>query len=322
MKRVVGIMYSVWHDGFLQTHLLKNNTSPWFHKKPFGPSGHGHWWGTPSFCESRPIPQTYRWTREDGSPNAELIDYHVDLLVKADVDFIFIDLTNGEQPDILKGAHAICKRYSHLVNKGKKVPGVVMWCMRPEATHIMHSEFYSKYDPRVFFVYQDKPLMLVRPYPRIDAPLDTSALPKGYTYRTMWALWSDPTIMWSMRNANLPYGGYRTKDGLEQMPVAFATQSLHMFNDADPSMQKGRRGRDGGKFFKECLDLVLTNKPMVMTVSTWNEWLSQNVSSTPGRGAFTDIFGPEFSGDCEPSVEHGRKYYDMLVAAIKEFKKL
>lgn len=309
-------MYSVWHDAFADP-----SGKVWMHTKtPFGPRGAAHWWGSPSIC---PIPK-YRFVNTDGNPNAKLIDYHAKLLTDAKVDFIFIDLTNGEQPDILKGAHAVCARYTHLVRTGHEVPGVVLWCMRPESAHIMHTQFYAnpKYDARIFFRWEGKPLMLVRPFPRIDQPLDVSKLPRGYTYRTAWGLWSDPSIMWSVRNNQLPYAGFVKNREVEQMPVAFASQRYHMHNDSDKAMEKGRRGREDGRFFMRCFDQVKRDKPRVMLVSTWNEWLSQNMSDEPRKGVFTDVFGPEYSCDCEPSEEHGTKYYNMLVAVIRAFKSM
>lgn len=322
--RMVGIMYSVWHDEFLQPQQLTQG-KPWMHRKPFGPCSVGHWWGVPKVCGSAEnIPSAYRFVKSDGKPNKDLIDYHAKLLTAAGVDFIFIDLTNGEQERIMNAAHAVCQRYTRLVKEGERVPRIVMWCMRPEATRIMHDRFYANpaFDKRVFFEWEGKPLMLVRPFPEVDSKLDTAKLPRGYTYRSMWALLPDPSSMWSFRNVTLPYKGYKKSGELEQMPVAFASQKYHMHNDVDARMEEGRRGRCNGDFFKQCFDLVMQGKPRVMTVSTWNEWLSQNICDRKGKGIFTDIYGPEYSHDCEPSVEHGSTFYDMLVAAVKKFKAL
>jgi len=324
MSRVVGIMYSVWHDEFTQPSQL-NEGRPWMHRKPYGPCSVAHWWGVPAVCGSeQAIPSEYRFVLPDGKPNKALIDYHAKLLVDAGVDFIFLDLTNGEQERIMNAASALCKRYTHLVRDGREVPRIAMWCMRPEAAHIMHSRFYANpaFDKRIFFKWEGKPLMLVRPFPDLNSPLDKDRLPQGYTYRSMWALLPDPTAMWSFRNVELPYKGFKKDGQVEQMPVAFASQKFHMHNDLNCSMEEGRCGRHNGNFFRRCFELVKQHKPLVMTVSTWNEWVSQNMCDRKGKGIFTDVFGPEYSGDCEPSVEHGTVYYDMLVQAIKEFKAL
>ena len=227
----------------------------------------------------------------------------------------------------------MCERYTQLAAAETKTPRVVMWCSGPAAVPIMHAQFYGNpaYDRRIFFEWEGKPLMLVRPAPTVDDAIDPDkpppkSFPRQYTYRSMWGLKGNPTAMWSFKNVVLPYAGYRRRAGggagVEQMPVAFASQSKHMYNDLDEAMEEGRRGREGGAYFRQCFEQVKREKPRIMTVCSWNEWTSQNQSGRADKGVFTDIFGPELSADCEPSREHGRKYYAMLQAAVKEFKAL
>lgn len=318
-KRVVGIMYSVWHDAWAAKPHVTPDGMPRFHRPPYGAvRGTSHWWGVPAVCGSAAaIPRTYRFVGKDGKPNAALIDYHARLLLAAGVDFIYLDLTNGEQGFIYEAARALCTRYEQLVRAGQDVPRVVPWCSGPAATRHAYDTLIAPFDPRIFFRWEGRPLVLVRPG-------DPAPMPAQCSYRTMWGLGSDPTKWWSFKNVTLPYTGFEAAGGggVEQMPVAFASQRGHMHNDLNPRLMEGRRGREGGKFFAECLAQVLRDRPRVMTVCSWNEWTSQNQTGLADKGAFVDVYGPEFSADCEPSVELGTRYYDALRDAVRRFKAL
>jgi hypothetical protein len=96
-----------------------------------------NWWGEPAFGIIG-----YTWS------NTAMIDYHVDNWIKLGVDFIFLDLTNGTQSEIIAGAAKLCARMGQL-GIG---PRVVLWIQKAGDAQMAWNNFYNKYPKDIFVV--------------------------------------------------------------------------------------------------------------------------------------------------------------------------
>ena len=151
-NKIVGIGYSVWFDHV--DYIGSNPEYPFHHEldsngqivEPPYYTGY-HWWGVSAYAKdpdnTRPVDprndlqydlRMYNfydranpdWSNKD-SINTHLIDYHADYLSDAGVDFIGIDLSNGNQSDIWDSAKAVAHRYSQLLSDGVLTPKIVFY---------------------------------------------------------------------------------------------------------------------------------------------------------------------------------------------------
>jgi hypothetical protein len=268
-----------------------------------------HWWGHPQFAGGDW--SKYKFVGPDGKPNAALILYHARLLVAAGVDFIAVDLTNGNNPG-LRGLKALCAVYAGL----KHHPKVVVWARTTADVEQLKREVYDAFPSHVFLEYEGKKLLLVGDQAK-------TAIPKGgvydaFTVRKMWGLTKEDVWIFkqNLRTGDR-YQPFMRNGKPEQMGVAVATQSTYMSDAKSP-----RQGREGGAYMARQFELVKKFKPKIVVVTSWNEWNAIRFRGPDGRHHFVDQFGPEYSADIEPSRELGTKYYDLLKAHVKAFKAL
>ena len=309
--RLVGIMYSTWFDDF-PPYATKTQTEG-LNAPPGGPAL--HWWGHPQFANGDW--NQYKFA-PGGKPNVPLITYHARLLVAAGVDFIAVDLTNGNTAG-LKGLKAVCEVYARL----KYHPKVVPWARTTADVAQLKRELYDAFPARVFLDYEGKKLLLVGDQAKEAIP--TGGVYDAFTVRKMWGLTNDPNLWTFKQNLRTGdrYQPFMHNGKPEQMSVAVAVQSTYM---SDPTSK--RQGREGGAYMARQFELVKKFKPRVVVVTSWNEWLAirgqgRSATSKDKSGHhFVDQFGPEFSADIEPSRELGTKYYDLLKAHIRAFKAL
>ena len=308
--RLVGIMYSTWFDDF-GVYAAKTQTDG-LNDPDGGPLL--HWWGHPQFANGDWA--QYKFA-PGGKPNVELITYHARLLVAAGVDFIAVDLTNGNTAG-LRGLKAVCEVYAKL----KHHPKVVPWARTTADVEQLKRELFDAHPAHVFLQFEGKPLLLVGD--QFKSP-PTGGVYDAFTVRKMWGLTNDPDLWIFKQNLRTGdrYQPYMRNGKPEQMGVAVAVQSTYM---SDPGSK--RQGREGGAYMARQFELVKKFRPKVVVVTSWNEWVAirgAGVSATSkdkGGHHFVDQFGPEYSADIEPSRELGTKYYDLLKGHVKAFKAL
>jgi hypothetical protein len=308
--RFVTILYSVWFN-----HMMKNNKAIQMQKDCPSKCGGGyHWWGKPAY-KNGDINE-YRFVKSDGKPNVELIDYHADLLYSAGIDFISIDLSNGEQPLIIESAQAVIQRYSE--RPLETTPRIALFVLNEKSVEFMRNKFYNNPSYKnVWFMYEDKPLILVantngnNPIPNIS----------GFTCRRCWGLLSNDNNAWTFKQnttvpgqLHVPFVNPHNQD-VEQMSASVAVQESYI---SDPKTR--RVGRDNGLYFNNQWRNILKYKPTFVFVTAWNEWGAEN-QRTPPDYAFVDAYGQEFSSDIEPmSGGHTTNYYDLLKQWIMQYK--
>jgi len=296
---VIGLFFHTWHNG-VATKVMGEEQYP--------PKIEVYWWGRPSY-ENGDVSQ-YIW-KEDG----KLARYQLDLVEDLGVDFLYVDLTNGTQPEILHGTRILCR----VRQERKKGPRIVLWCKFKEDVALMAQEFYKKYDPDIFFSWKGKPLIMINGMSDGWVPNGVSKpIPQGgvfdqYTIRWCWGLMgSNSHTMWNFKELDPDRKPYTIDGKPEQMSVAFASQATYMTTVGD-----GRRCRENGKFFEEQKRAVDKHKPAIVCIHSWNEWSAINFSNVSNQPQFVDMYGQECSADVEPMKGgHGDRYYRMAKAFI------
>ena len=306
-KTVVGLFLSVWHDVHISGVMGEGPYTP----------GTGWWyWGRPAYADGDVA--KYRWTLPDGRPNNQFIDYQLDLIQKLGVDFVYVDLTNGVQPEILGGLRALCQRRQ----ERKRGPKIAIWMQKKEDLEMFDRDFYKKYDPKIFFKWKDKPLAMIvgvgtdgwvpNPKPK---PLPKGGIFDQYTVRWCWGLLGGNSgSMWNFKDLARDRKPFMCRGKPEQMAVAVASQASYMTTAGD-----GRRGRENGRFFDEQAARVLEVGPQIVFIHSWNEWMAIKFGDDPSKPVFVDCFGQEFSSDIEPMKGgHGAAYYERVKRFIEK----
>ncbi|RED98351.1 glycoside hydrolase family 71/99 protein [Marinoscillum furvescens] len=327
-NKIVGIGYSVWHDYFKGGGFYYHDKS----RNPgnqFGPYPVDHWWGDPSVVGSL-NDYTMMISDNPSTPNNTVIDNHADLLYDAGVDYIALDLTNGEQSKIWDGAKAVCLRYTQRLALGYYSPQIVFFVQKDAGVQKFYNEVYTNtatYNQNIFFEYEGKPLVHVT---KQLNPIPTTGIYTNLNVVKMWGLLNSTDIenMWSYKQ-NVGSGTtqdfFEANDWPEEMSVCAATQKQVMLNDANPSEQAGRIGRyqtgyTGGTYWDQQWHFVNKTNPSFVFIWAWNEWISQNTGSS-AQGRFTDIYGDAYSADIEPSDQAGNALYLSLIDKVAKYKR-
>jgi hypothetical protein len=290
-KKYTGIFVSTWHDNNSIREGRVMGKVARYEKNLF------HWWGEPKWGI-----KGYTWN------NNAMIDYHVDNWVKLGVDFIFLDLTNGTQPEIVAGAQKLCARMA-ATGRG---PRVVLWIRESKDAQMVWNNFYGKYPKDLFFEYLGKPLLLIAGLGG-NSQIPSGGILDRFTVRLMWGLGTN-SKMWSFKETNTDPKPFMYNGKAEQLGLAFATQQTYMTTPA------GRRGRENGKFFQEQISNARKYNPTFITITGYNEWTAQNQADSGKPPVFTDLWGQEFSHDIEPMAGgHGDKYFKMAQEFIRSW---
>ena len=306
------ILYSVWHDYWLQLVQMNPNTGePYLQPEapPWGPYSVFHWWGTPAFS----APKDYKMMINENPdmPNNALIDNHISLLSAAGIDFISIDLSNGSQTLIVDGAKAVCKRYSESANP----PKIAFFVLDDATAQVVYDTFYSgAYPSSLWFYYAGKPLILTA---NATTGIPTGGIWDQFTARKCWGL-ENSTDFWSFKESTPPAtAAFSQWNWPEEMSVCAATQGDGPISDPTSN----RKGRDNGNYFAEQWNYISRTNPTFVFITSWNEWGAQNLGDETNY-IFMDHFLTEYSADLEPmSGGHGSWYYDLMKNYISNFKR-
>ncbi|MDI4647019.1 hypothetical protein [Cohnella hashimotonis] len=319
LNNLVSINYSLWFDPVVPagggatndvqrilTDSGINKTAP-----AWGPLYSFHYWAQPALGYYR-------------SDNAAVIRQHLIQLEEAGVDFINIDNTNARSTwdsayyeDIfVHPATVLLDTMKAMRQEGLRTPHVVFWTAswsddpNPAFSGTdIYNRFYAggQYDD-LFVRYEGKPLMLVT-----DAA--PSALTAHFTLRKMWGLQTSlANKEWSFLQPHpQPVGMNGTQK--EQLSVSTAFQQSYMsdFETATP--------RRGGITFAAQWKRAFAERPKIVTLTWWNEWIAQRFEDSAGKTRFVDNFTYEYSRDIEP-VEggHGDAYYQFMKRYIADYK--
>lgn len=310
-SKMACIMYSVWHDNCHAggSHL---QTGP-------VPTNQWGWWGVPQAAKGSI--SNYRFMRANNPelPNHLIIDRHVDLLNQMDIDFVYLDLSNGEQQVIGNGAKAFCRRLSQLVKRGIGIPKVTFFLKGPSSIQWAQSTFYGgSYSDKIFATINGKKLLLVGANPLFGTGGAAAWSDAKFEYRRIWGIGALPKS-WSFKErpgANSK--AFSVGGQPEQNAAIAAVQSSYMVQNG--SIGPGATGRNGGQTLKQSFQAAKASGARIISLGTFNEWCAQNFGS-PGSPTFTDVWKDEYSADLEPvQGSFGKKYFLMAKQLIADWK--
>lgn len=347
--KLVGMFYQIWHtsthatyaDQILYDHYaiyLQGGHAAVKEAYDKGPVGWGHYWAQPYFG--------YYLTNDQW-----VIRKHASMLSDIGVDFIYLDVTNG-QP-LTTSYMAIFREYHAMREEGIRTPQICFFMSDNSENNIRVFEdiwdnIYATGQYRdLYAMYKGKPLLLGN----VEKIQDREAL-ETFTIRRCWALRENVSggrDMWTwMHETPQPISKNTTTRESEEISISAAIlANLGMGR----SLQKGKQpplltlpnGQPDlfqfelettgqGLFFAEQMQRAAEADTYVLLINAWNEWGAGRWETTVHPtianthidwcySYYVDCFNPEFSRDIEPMAGgFGDNYYYQLAQFLRQFK--
>ena len=280
---------------------------------------------------------------------------HAYMLDAAGIDFIFLDVTNG---NVFPEGHTLLfDTWLRIRREGGSTPQICFICGDDPKTFdkdvaalrktVYSEENFGKYE-ELFFRWNGKPLI----FGNLDgASRSTKKFLEDFEVRGCWA-WCDKDGYWNWLE-ELTLDGYGKKsmyrgrdiNGVfEQLAV---TLGHHSSTSKGRSFVLGKQPSNGLNNFEFCLEdtpygkgfasqaeYALKEDPRCVMITGWNEWIAGNgknlyfMANTPVvRVNYVDEFNPEFSRDGEPmkirdGVGFGDNYYYQIIDFVRRYKGL
>ena len=353
--KLVGIFYQIWHTA---THGTYSDQILYDHYAIYreggldavkdamasGPLTWPHYWAQPYFGYYL---STDRW----------VIRKHASMLSDIGVDFIFLDVTNGESfTSVYK---TIFKEYRAMREEGLETPDICFFLSdNSEANADVFEDIWEniystgEYSD-LYCMYKGKILILGN----LDA-VDDEKL-EMFTVRRCWALQEnlgDGKDYWNWMCETPQVPAYNSVTGeIEEISISagllvnLSVGRSYTVKDGQPDLDILQDGSKDefqfnlsstpyGLFFAEQMAKAAEVDPYVLLVTGWNEWTASRWE-TDATGSFiantymtnsgddwtknyyVDAFNPEFSRDIEPmSGGFGDNYYYQLAAFLRQFK--
>jgi len=349
--KLVGMFYQIW---FTPTSVTYPDQKIYNHYQTYldggieavkkvytqGPEGWGHYWGEPYFG--------YYLTNDRW-----IIRKHASMLSDIGVDFIFLDVTNGNPQST--SYKAIFKEYEQMRKEGLDTPDICFFLA--DNADLVENVFLELWDDvystgqysDLYVMYDGKPLILGN---LKSVSKDTAKLVKNFTYRRCWALKANVKNgkdFWTWMCESPQVASYKsTKENIEEISISAAVLAN---TSSGRSNQKGKQPKvtklaDGtkddfqfnlettgqGLFFAEQMERAADVDPYVVLITEWNEWAAgrwngnghptiANTYISWSESYYVDCFNPEFSRDIEPMKGgFGDNYYYQLAKFMREFK--
>ena len=347
--KLVGIFYQIWHvqtgttypDQILYDHhAIYQQGGHAAVKEAYtkGPVGWGHYWGQPYFG--------YYLTNDQW-----VIRKHASMLCDIGVDFIYLDVTNGNP--LTTSYMAIFKEYHAMREEGMDTPDICFFMadnaeLNPRVFEDIWDNIYStgQYSD-LYAMYKGKPLLLGN----VEKIEDKAAL-ETFTIRRCWALRENVNggrDMWTwMHETPQPISKNTATREEEEMSISAAilanTSSGRSFSKGrQPALLTLPNGEKDifqfelettgkGIFFAEQMERAAKADTYVLLITAWNEWGAgrwegnhhPKIANTYIDWTFdyyVDCFNPEFSRDIEPMAGgFGDNYYYQLAQFLRAFK--
>ncbi|MBO4421946.1 MAG: hypothetical protein J5879_00790 [Clostridia bacterium] len=350
--KLVGMFYQIW---FTPTSVTYPDQKIYNHYQTYldggieavkkvytqGPEGWGHYWGEPYFG--------YYLTNDRW-----IIRKHASMLSDIGIDFIFLDVTNGNpQTTSFK---AVCKEYEQMRKEGLKTPDVCFFLA--DNVSLVENVFLELWDELyssgqysdLYVIYDGKPLILGN-FSKVSKETK-QILDENFTYRRCWALKENVKKgkdFWTWMCESPQVASYKgSKENVEEISISAAILAN---TSSGRSSQNGKQPKVGklpdgtkddfqfnlettgeGLFFAEQMERAADVDPYVVLITEWNEWAAGrwNTNGHPtiantyiswSESYYVDCFNPEFSRDIEPMKGgFGDNYYYQLAAFMRSFK--
>ena len=328
----VGLFYFLWlgehgDSGILDiTKILsaggeaakKASYSGW------GPVGAMHFWGEPLYG--------YYY-----SSDAWVMRKHIELLTLANVDFLYIDATNGFP--YLNNARTLMSIMHEFNEQGYKAPQIVFYTHSSCSATVkqIYDGIYSKnLYPDTWFYVDGKPL-IIGYESECKSNLSSSAF-SFFTFReAQWPNEAQKTNGWPWMDFNYPPRVFYNKSGRkEAISVSVAQHSGTVrFSDSAIYGNRSNRGRSYsngtmntdkdatlyGYNFAEQFDHAIESDVPYILVTGWNEWVAQRQPTNNDTVIFVDTCSMEYSRDIEPMKGgYSDNYYMQLIDWIRRYK--
>lgn len=327
-----GMFYYVWHGQHGDevkdiTKLLQANPD----NPQWGNLYQFHWAGEPALGYYT------------GGANY-VIARHIQWLVDAGIDYIYLDVTNAFTYD--DQVRAIMREFDRRDQLGLKWPKLAFMTHTSSANVVqeLYNKWYSKpqYD-KYWYTWESKPLILAD---NSDWPTIPRDIRSHFTVRYSWT-WDTGENKWPWV-ANYPQEpGYVIHNGqyyneqiivsTSQHPWSKIGKSYH--NGAEPAFDKYGLCKETpqGLYFAEQWTQAFKLHPVMVNITQWNEWMAQRftINSTSqydmvrpvatakfGETYFVDVYNQEFARDIEPSNEPLIRdhYYLQMVDNIRRYR--
>jgi len=337
----IGMFYYIWHGmhtmaGKDITELLKANPD----NPDWGPEQTFHWGSKP-------------WLGYYTAGDKYVVAKHMQMMVDAGVDFLFLDATNSFiYPTRVQILMKEIDRRDALGLKSPKLAFIVHSNATATAENL-YNTFYSnpQYD-KYWYEYDGKPLLLGDKN-EISATTVVGLMDR-FTFRNSWAWmgnskpdeWSWLEYYPQSSGWTYVYNSMYSTDvpKIEQISVSVAQhattkvgKSYH--NKKEPAYDKYGLCAETpyGLYFQEQWNRAISIHPPLVMVTQFNEWMAQRfvINSTsdfpnvrPGATAaigetyFVDVYNAEFSRDLEPSTSPliRDNYYLQLISNARKYR--
>lgn len=303
--------------------------------------------------------EDYYWDESEfgyyRSADTWVMKRHLALIAAAGVDFIFLDLTNGEiyEPELT----LLLQTIQQMRSQGIKAPSVVLFLNADYGWKVkkLYEDFYKpgKYND-LWFYWHGKPLIM-SPKLTHDQISDAGLFAEisGYfTWRPTWALFNDdngPGGKWRFMDLHPQKPALDSAGKAEQYVVSksmgaplwnwkinCSSCGLHFVPKVDKYWMAKETGT--GIFFSEQWDRADSVKAPILLVTGWNEFKAgawptnkeladdkkfafEDEKMHLGNLYFVDEFNREFNRDLEP-IKNGYtdNFYYQFVARVRKYK--
>ena len=350
-NKLIGMFYQIW---FTPTSVTYADQKNYDHYKIYleggfeavkkvytkGPVGWGHYWAEPYFGFYL---TNDRW----------IIRKHASMLADLGIDFIYLDVTNGNP--LTTSYKAILKEYEMMRSEGLDTPDICF--MLADDTSLVENVFLDLWDniystnqySDLYVTYEGKPLILGN-FSKLSE--ESKELLNNFTYRRCWALHENlkgGKDFWSWMCQTPQVASYNSqKDGaVEEISIS---AGILANTSTGRSFSGGKQPKVGtlpdgskdyfqfnlettgqGLLFAEQMQRATEVDPYVVLITEWNEWAAgrwegvgnptiANTYISWSNSYYVDCFNPEFSRDIEPMKGgFGDNYYYQLAAFMRRF---
>ncbi len=325
-EHYVGIFYFLWmgeHQdtgAWDMTHIVEQYGDKAFNTKTcnaWGPVGQMHYFAEPLYG--------YYYSSDQW-----VMRKHMELLSNANVDFLYIDVTNGyEYYDNAIKLMEVC----HEMNQqGYDAPQIVFYThsSSKDVVKRLYDKIYSKNKYPDTWLYVDgKPLIIAEESDNVNG-FFSIRLPQ-------WPNESTKSNSWPWMDFQWPQRVFKHDGKGEAISVSMAQHAGTVrFSDSAFYGDRSNRGRsfngtydlltpDSYKLginFQYQFDRALSKDVKYVLVTGWNEWVAQRQPTNDGTICFVDTSSLEFSRDVEMTITdyYFDNYYMQLIYNVQALK--
>lgn len=344
--RYVGLFYFLWlgeHGDsgiFDNTKILEENSNAYNDENAWGPVDSMHFFAEPLYGYYK-------------SSDEWVMRKHIEELTNANVDFLYIDVTNGYP--YISNAKKLMSIMHEFNEQGWKAPQIVFYTHTNCASVVstLYENIYSKnYLSDTWFCIDGKPVIVAYSSELSDTynnyfEIREPQWPNDGTKHTN--AWPWMSFFYSSWNGEIFYNDEGKAEAIS-VSVAQHCGSVLMSRPAMYSFKYGDTGDRGRSYhngsqdatenaylygynFQERWDEAISADVPYVLVTSWNEWVAQRQTSgsfTTGWGPFkktyieikfVDTFNVEYSRDIEMTRGYYfDNYYMQLVENIRKYK--